>query len=291
MLKVGKRQKMVVEQIVKNGAKLRALDEEVEDRVLLPKNELEDKELQAGDEIEVMVYRDSEDRLTATFRTTDAIVGTLARLKVVDIKSGLGAFLDWGLMKDIFLPIGQQNTEVEIGESYLVGIYEDSKGRVSATMKIYNFLLPCKDYKKNDHVTGTVYNINEDIGVFVAVDDRYYGLIPNSECFKKYNVGDIASVRVIGIREDGKLNLSTRDVISKQMDSDSEFIYEKMKLLKEKFRFNDDSTPEEIKDFFDMSKKAFKRGIGSLLKKGLIEKTEKGFKLTENKEVDSENNN
>lgn len=281
MIKVGKRQTMVVHNITKIGAQLKALDDETEETALLPNNEFEGREINIGDEVEVLIYRDSEDRLTATFRKTDAIVGTLARLEVVDTNPRLGAFMHWGLNKDILLPLGQQNIRVNVGESYLVGIYEDSKGRVSATMKIYNFLLPCKDYNKNDMVSGTVYNINPEVGVFVAVDDRYFGLIPKSECFKNFEIGDNVEARVIRVREDGKLDLSTRAIVSEQMDHDAEFILEKMRLLKDKFRFSDESSPEDIKDFFDMSKKAFKRAIGNLLKKGLIEKTEKGFKVKE----------
>ncbi|MGL6100889.1 MAG: CvfB family protein [Fusobacteriaceae bacterium] len=279
MIKIGKRQKMIVDSITKIGAHLKSIDEESEETVLLPNNEMEERETNIGDEIEVLVYRDSEDRLTATFRKTEAIVGTLAKLEVVDINPNLGAFLNWGLNKDVLLPIGQQNIRVQIGESHLVGLYEDSKGRVSATMKIYNFLLPCKDYKKGDQVSGTVYNINPEIGVFVAVDDRYFGLIPNNECYKNLEVGDVVDVRVIRVREDGKLDLSTKAIVSEQMDADSTFILEKMNLLQDNFRFNDSSSPEDIKDFFDMSKKAFKRAMGSLLKKGLIEKTDKGFKV------------
>lgn len=281
MIKIGKRQKLKIVNFSKVGAYLDGGTEDSQDNILLPNNELEGKDLREGDEVEVLIYKDSEDRLTATFRVTEALVGTIAKLEVVDINEKLGAFLNWGLMKDVLLPIGQQNCEVEIGKRYLVGLYEDSKGRVSATMKIYNFLLPCKDYEKNDSVSGTVYNINDEIGVFVAVDDRYFGLIPNSECFKEYQVGDDFSGRVMRVREDGKLDLSPRAVISEQMDEDSKFILEKMVLLKDNFKFNDSSSPEEIKDFFDMSKKAFKRAIGSLLKKELIEKTEKGFKVKE----------
>ncbi|MGL5126263.1 MAG: CvfB family protein [Fusobacteriaceae bacterium] len=279
MIKMGKRQTLTIVNFTKHGAYLDAGTEESLDNILLPNQELEGKELQVGDEIDVLIYKDSEDRTTATFRKTEALVGTLAKLEVVDINPTLGAFLDWGLNKDVLLPIGQQNIKVQIGEKHLVGLYEDSKGRVSATMKIYNFLMPCKDYDKNDMVTGTVYNINPEVGVFVAVDDRYFGLIPQSEIFKHFEIGDVIEARVMRVREDGKLDLAVRALMIQQMDKDAEFILEKMNLLKDNFRFNDSSTPEEIKDFFDMSKKAFKRAIGNLLKNGLIEKTEKGFQV------------
>lgn len=279
MIKIGKRQTLTIVNFTKHGAYLDAGTEEPRDNILLPNNELEERDLHEGDEVEVLIYRDSEDRMTATFRKTEALVGTLAKLEVVDINPALGAFLNWGLNKDVLLPNGQQNIKVQKGETHLVGLYEDSKGRVSATMKIYNFLLPCKDYEKNDMVTGTVYNINPEVGVFVAVDDRYFGLIPISEVFRPFEVGEEVEARVIRVREDGKLDLALRALKIQQMDKDAEFILEKMNLLKENFRFSDSSTPEEIKDFFDMSKKAFKRAVGNLLKNGLIEKTEKGFQL------------
>lgn len=279
MIKIGKRQSMKVDHFASVGAYLVALEqEEGEEKVeiLLPKNELEERELQEGEEVEVFIYRDSEDRLIATFRKTEALVGTLAKLEVVDTNPRLGAFLDWGLNKDLLLPLSQQECRIEIGKKYLVGIYEDSKGRLSATMKIYNFLLPSHEYQKNDSVKGTVYRINEEIGVFVAVEDRYFGLIPQSECFEAYQVGDELDLRIIRIREDGKLDVSPRGILSEQIGKDAEVILQKMRILKEHFLFDDSSSPEDIKDYFSMSKKAFKRAMGKLFKQGFIERTETG---------------
>ena len=163
-------------------------------------------------------------------------------------------------------------------------IYEDSKGRLSATMKIYKFLLPSTSTKKNDIVSGTVYRINDEIGVFVAVEDRYFGLIPKNEYFKNYKIGDEIEARVIRVREDGKLDLSPRELAYLQLDKDAELILEKMRILKDSFRFNDKTNPEQIVNYFNMSKKAFKRAIGNLLKQGKIEKTEDGyFKLVNKK--------
>lgn len=280
MIKVGKRQTMLVDHFASVGAYLvPVLVEEEEEKIeiLLPNNELEERELQEGEEVEVLIYRDSEDRLIATFRKTEALVGTLAKLEVVDTNPRLGAFLDWGLTKDLLLPVSQQEVRAEIGKRYLVGIYEDSKGRLSATMKIYNFLLPNHDFSKNDTVKGTVYRVNDEIGVFVAVEDRYFGLIPKSECFQAFEVGEELDLRIIRVREDGKLDVSPRVILSEQILKDAEVILQKMRILKDHFRFNDDSSPEDIKDYFSMSKKAFKRAIGQLLKQGLIDKKEDGY--------------
>ena len=238
---------------------------------------MEGRELKEGDEVEVLIYMDSEDRPVATFRKTEALVGNLAKLEVTDIHPTLGAFMDWGLKKELLLPKGQQVGKVEKGKKYLVGIYEDSKGRLSATMKIYNFLLPSTEMKKNDIISGTVYGINPEIGVFVAVEDRYFGLIPKNEYFKDYKVGDVIEARVIRVREDGKIDLTPRELAYIQMDKDAELVYEKMRLLGESFGFTDKSSPEEIIDYFNMSKKAFKRAVGNLLKNGKIEKNDKGY--------------
>jgi len=206
MIKVGKRQKLVINNFASVGAYLFAGTDDDKDNILLPNNEIEGKDLKEGDEVEVLIYRDSEDRLIATFRKTEALVGTLAKLEVVDDNPILGAFLDWGLNKDLMLPNSQKETKVEIGKKYLVGLYEDSKGRVSATMKIYKFLMPSNDIKKGDIVNATVYRVNDEIGTFVAVEDRYFGLIPKSECFEEYSVGDELTLRVTRVREDKKLS-------------------------------------------------------------------------------------
>lgn len=279
MIKVGKRQKLIINNFSSVGAYLFAGTDDDKDNILLPNNELEGRDLKEGDEVEVLIYRDSEDRLIATFRKTEALVGTLAKLEVVDDNPKLGAFLDWGLNKDLMLPNSQKEAKVYVGKKYLVGLYEDSKGRVSATMKIYKFLMPSNGINKGDVVNTTVYRINDDIGVFVAVENRYFGLIPKSECFENYSIGDELSLRVIRVREDKKLDLSPRKILSEQMESDAELVLAKMRLLREHFRFNDDSSSEDIKDYFGISKKAFKRAIGSLLKSGLIEKNGNYFNL------------
>lgn len=280
MIKIGKRQKLKVSNYTPIGLYLDAETEDEKDNILLPKNEFEllEKKPEIGEELDVFIYRDSEDRLISTLRTTYATVGTLAKLEATDV-TPIGAFLDWGLKKDILLPKGQEICKIEMGKKYLVGLYEDKKGRVSATMKIYNFLLPCKDYQKNDIVRGTVYSIDEEIGVFVAVDERYFGMMPNNEFFKEFQIGEEISARVIRVREDGKLDLAPRQLAYQQMNEDENIILEKMKVLKDAFHFNDKSSPEEIYDYFGISKKAFKRAMGGLLKNNLVEKTEKGFKL------------
>lgn len=277
MIKVGKRQKLKVNNFSSKGIFLDAQTGEEKDNILLPNNELEGRKFEIGDELEVLVYRDSEDRLIATLRKTYLTMGTIGKLVVTDINERLGAFLDWGLKKELLLPFSQISGEIKVGDEVLVGLYEDSKGRLSATMKMYNFLMSNKDYVKNDIVEGTVYRINSDIGIFVAVDDRYFGLIPKSECFRKFSVGEKIEARIMRVRDDGKLDLALRDLAFMQMDKDAELIMSKMKILKTHFRFNDNSDPEVIKEYFGISKKAFKRAMGKLLKESKIEKTQEGY--------------
>jgi predicted RNA-binding protein (virulence factor B family) len=278
MIKIGKRQKMKVNNIASIGVYMDAETDNPKDNILLPNNEIENMEVAPGDYLDVFIYRDSEDRLIATLRKTYAVVGALSKLEVVDLTE-IGAFLDWGLNKDILLPRGQEEGKIKLGNKYLVGLYEDKKGRLSATMQIYKFLLPCKDYKANDLVSATVYRIQKDIGIFVAVDDRYFGLIPKSECYEEYEVGQELELRVIRVREDGKLDLSPRALLHQQMDKDAEKLLEKMKLYRNIFPLNDKSSPDKIEKMLGMSKKAFKRAMGNLLKNGLVTKTEDGFKI------------
>lgn len=281
IIKMGKRQKLTVNNISTIGAYLDAGTENAEDNVLLPNNQIEGKNIQEGDIVDVFIYSDSEDRLIATFETSFAVAGTIAKLKVVDI-APFGAFLDWGLSKDLLLPKGQEECKVKIGETYLVGLFEDKKGRVSATMNVYKFLLPNFNFEKNELIVGTVYRIVPEIGIFVAIEDRYYGLIPNNEFFSNYKVGDEIEARVIRTREDGKVDLSPRLLAHLQMDKDSSMILKNIQTnYHKKLTISDKSSPEDIKREFGLSKKAFKRAIGGLLKNRLIEKTDDGFKLTE----------
>lgn len=276
MIKIGKRQKMRVNNISSIGAYLDGGTGDISDNILLPNNELEDMELNPGDELNVFIYRDSEDRLIATLKQSKAVIGTMARLEVVDLMPQ-GAFLDWGLDKDLFLPANQMEGIIAQGDHVLVGIYEDTSGRPTATMNVYKFLLPTFTFEENDRITGTVYRVQPEIGAFVAVEDRYFGLIPTSECFKEYKIGESVECRIMRVREDGKLDLSPRELKIQQMDKDAEAI---LKLMKEgKFNLNDKSSPEEIKRVLGMSKKAFKRAMGTLYKNKLVAKTDKGFIL------------
>lgn len=277
MIEIGKIQTLKVSNIAKIGAYLDAGTGEQNDNILLPNNQLPET-IEEGDEVEVFVYRDSEDRLIATRKTPLVQAGELAILEVKDT-TRIGAFLDIGLERDVLLPFKEQKYKVLPGKKYLVGLYIDKSGRLTATTYVSKFLSSDSPYQKGEWVKGTIYSINKEIGALVAVDNKYKGLIPRSEVYKELKVGDSVECRIIRVRDDGKLDLGTREVAYKQMDSDSEMILEKLKKYDGFMSLNDKSNPEEIKDRLKISKAAFKRAIGRLLKEGKIVQTEKGIKL------------
>lgn len=276
MIELGKVQELKVNKITLAGAYL-VDDSKEEGDVLLPRKELP-QGIKVGDKIKVMVYDDPKGRRVATTKMPKAQVGEIAYLKVVN-QTKFGYFLDWGLDKDLFLPFSETIGHVERGKSYLVGIYVDKSDRICATMKIKDMLRTDSPYKKGDKVKGTIYNINRDIGAFVAVDNKYEGLIAKKDLLGVYEVGDVIEARVSNVKEDGKLDLSLREVKHVQMDIDKEIILEKLKENGGFLPFNDDTPAEIIRDELNMSKSGFKRAIGRLYKEGKIDIDSLGIKL------------
>lgn len=245
-------------------------------RVLLPKKQAPEG-IQIGDELEVFLYKDSQDRLIATTTEPKVTLGGIAKLKVKEVAK-IGAFLDWGLEKDLFLPFRQQTRKVRAGEECLVGLYTDKSDRLCATMNVYEYLSKESPYKKDDHVTGTVYQISENFGAFVAVDDQFSGLIPKKEFFGQARIGEQVEARVSGVKADGKLDLSLREKGYLQIDEDAEAVMKVIEEFDGVLPFNDKASPEVIKREFSLSKNAFKRAVGHLLKAGRIEITEKSIR-------------
>ena len=152
-----------------------------------------------------------------------------------------------------------------------MALYLDKSKRLCATMKVYERLHSDSPYQKGDQVTGTVYRVNPETGVFVAVDNRYFGLIPKKEIYDNYRTGDQVNARVTEVRSDGKLNLAVRDKAYLQMDTDSETILNAMESFGGYLPFGEKAEPDKIKRELKMSKNAFKRALGHLLKEGKIE--------------------
>lgn len=263
-MKLGEKQVLTVVKKVDFGVYLGS-DKE---RVLLPKKQVPEG-IEAGDPVEVFLYKDSSDRMIATTNEPKITVGELAVLEVVDV-GRIGAFLDWGLEKDLLLPFKEQTVKVEKGDRCLVSLYVDKSGRLCATMKVYPLLRTDSPYKKDDMVRGTVYGISREYGVFVAVDDRYSALIPRREVYGRMYIGQQVEARVAEVKPDGKLDLSVRGKIPEQMDADAQQIMERIVKNGGFLPFTDKAEPERIKTEFGMSKAAFKRAVGRLLKQGRI---------------------
>ncbi|TAH66026.1 MAG: RNA-binding protein [Anaerolineaceae bacterium] len=247
-------------------------------RILLPLKEVPEQ-AKLNDLIKVFVYKDSEDREIATTTDVPITVGGTAVLKVKQTTK-IGAFLEWGLMKDLLLPFKEQTYKVNEGDNVLVALYIDKSNRLCATMKVYDFLLSDSNYKLGDLVSGIVYDRIDAFGTFVAVDNIYSALIPNNELFKPLQNGEVIKARVAGIREDNKLTLSLRDKSYIQMDTDAEMILQNLVDEEDGFLpFHDKSNAEDIKNKFQLSKNAFKRAIGKLYKNGTITIEDDGIRL------------
>lgn len=263
-MKLGEKQTLTVVKVVDFGVYL-GNDEE---RVLLPKKQVPEG-IEVGDPIEVFLYKDSSDRLIATTNEPLIVKGDVEVLKVADTNR-MGAFLDWGLEKDLFLPYKQQTYKVQKGDSCIVTLYVDKTERLCATMKVYHDLATDSPYKKGDTVKGRIYDSSDEFGLFVAVDDIYSALIPKKERYDQLQVGMEIEARVTDVKKDGKLDLSVRDRIPEQMDKDAQLILHKIQQLGGTLSYTDKADPERIKSDFNMSKAAFKRAIGKLLKEGEI---------------------
>lgn len=264
-MRLGKKQVLTVVKKVDFGVYL-GNDEE---RVLLPKKQVP-AGIEPGDPIEVFLYKDSDDRLIATTNEPKVEVGELAVLEVADTNQ-FGAFLNWGLEKDLFLPFKQQTAKVMTGDKCLVSLYIDKSERICATMKVYRLLRTDSPYQKDDMVEGIIYDTSDEFGVFVAVDNQYSALIPKKEVFGRMRVGQTVKARVTAVKADGKLDLSLRDKIPMQMDKDADLIWTRIRENGGSLPFTDKADPEVIKKEFNLSKNAFKRAVGRLLKEGKIE--------------------
>jgi len=246
--------------------------------ILLPKAQA--KDLAVGNTVEVFVYKDSEDRPIATTAKPLLTMGSIARLTVKEV-TGIGAFLDWGLAKDLFLPFKEQTFRVQKGDSVPVTLYIDKSSRLCATAKIYNALGSDSPYKADDQVSGTVYEIIDAFGAYVAVDDRYSALIPNKELFTTLKPGETIRARVTKVQPDGRLVLSIREKSYLQMDTDCTLVYDALVKAGGFLPYHDKTSPELIKTKFGLSKNAFKRAIGHLQKEGKLLIEDDGISKTE----------
>lgn len=270
MFQLGRKQELVVVKTVDFGVYLgEDQNAGMDERVLLPKKQVLEN-CNIGDKIEVFLYKDSRDRLIATVNIPKLMVGEVGFLKVSQVTK-IGAFLDWGLEKDILLPYKEQTRKVREGEEVLAALYIDKSSRLAATMNVYEYLHKDSEYKKDDIVTGMIYQTSDNFGVFVAVDNIYSALIPRKEVVGELRIGDTVQARVTGVKPDGKLDLSVREKAYLQIEKDAVKILQIIDSFDGVLPFTDRANPEVIKRETQMSKNEFKRAIGNLLKNGKIE--------------------
>lgn len=287
MLKLGEKQTLIVVKKVEFGVYLAETQDRTQsggkaqnkdqERVLLPIKQVP-AGCECGDEITVFLYKDSKDRLIATTNEPKLVIGQTALLKVVQTGK-IGAFLDWGLEKDLFLPFKEQTGHVVPGDEVLATLYVDKSGRLCARMNVYENLRTDSPYQKDDRVTGKVYELSDNFGAFVAVDNIYSALIPKKELYGDVRVGDNVSARVIRVHEDGRLELGVREKAYIQMDKDADEIVRLIESYDGVLPFNDKASPETIRRETGMSKNEFKRAVGRLLKAGKIEIGDKTIRL------------
>ena len=270
MIQLGKKQKLQVLKKVDFGVYLgEPMQADVKEKVLLPIKQVPEQ-TKEGDILEVFIYKDSMDRMIATVREPDLQVGETAVLKVVQT-SRIGAFLDWGLEKDLLLPFREQTMRVKEGQECLVALYIDKSERLCATMKVYPYLSLRTPYGMNDEVQGRVYEISERFGVFVAVDDHYCAMVPKREAQGKFRIGEVRKFRVTEVKEDGKMNLSAHQKAYLQIGEDAKLVRKVIDEFAGVLPFDDKVSPQVIEREFGLSKNAFKRAVGHMLKNGEIE--------------------
>jgi predicted RNA-binding protein (virulence factor B family) len=262
MLNIGKFNTLKVVKIVDFGV---YLDGGNNIEILLPSRYITNVPT-IGDEIDVFVYADSEDRLIATTETPYTQVGNFAFLEVASVNK-VGAFLNWGLMKDLLVPYNEQRSRMKQGRRYLVYTYlDDTTKRIVASSKYEKFLgntIPM--YEKGDKVKCLVCNENE-IGYKLIIDDLHKGIIYKNEIFRNIEIGDSFDGYIKQVRDDNKIDVTINDVAVNRIDALAERFYQFIKINGGSTMLCDKSSPEEIKSILQCSKKDFKKAIGALYK-------------------------
>jgi predicted RNA-binding protein (virulence factor B family) len=267
---VGRRVSLRVRRIGGPGAFL-AKDEQDPKLLLLPRREVP-QGLAVGDEIEVFVYLDSDDTPIATTAAPGVMLGDVAFLEVVSLEP-FGAFVAWGLPKDLLVPKDEMIRDVRVGERHAIGLYLDDTRRLAGTMRVSELLRGSHAFRVGDWVEGEAWRKEPGLGVFVIVEKRFVGLLPESEPHR-LSRGERARFRVSHVHRDGKFELSLRGLAHEERDRDAERIVE---VLRERpGTFGDGSSPDELRAAFGLSKKAFKRALGGLLRSGQVVLDEAG---------------
>lgn len=243
--------------------------------LLLPANEeTQGKDLTPGAEITVFVYLDSEDHPIATTRTPRVSLGEVDFLMVTDT-TPFGAFVSWGLRKDLLVPLREQIRTMKVGERYAVGLYLDDTGRLAGTTRVAELLKDGRKLDLDEWVAGVAWREEPGLGLFVILEKKALALLPLTEPHRLFP-GDAARFRVAHVQPDGKVEVTLRGHKHEEMGADAERLLALL-LKSRSIALGDRSSPEDIRDVLGISKKAFKRAAGRLLKEGKVVIDEAGF--------------
>lgn len=231
------------------------------------------KEAREGDPVEVFVALDSEGRPLATTTMPRLELGEVAFLTVTACTE-FGAFVNWGLPKELLIPFAEQTKELKVGDRHAIGLYVDNTGRLAGTMRVNDMLGVDGDFKRGEWVDGEAWRNEPEIGLFVILERRFLGLVPRHEPHA-LSRGEAAQFRVTRVHPDGKIELSTRGPVEEELERDAALILEVLARPGTP-PVGDRSPPEEIRACFGLSKKAFKRAVGTLLKAGHVDVDQTG---------------
>lgn len=254
------------------------LEDEDKNEVLLPNRYVTD-DLSKDDHIRVFVYKDSEDRIVATTEEPKITLGEFACLKATDI-TPFGAFMDWGLAKDLLVPLKEQRFDIEKDEDHIVYLFIDEQtDRITGSTKIYKYAQKGNEEFEEGQEVDLMMGEKTDLGFEAIINGTHVGLVYHNEVFKKFSYGDHLKGYIKTLREDGKIDLRLQKVGHTTIEPNAQKIYD-MLVEKKSLPYNDKTDPETIKEVFEMSKKNFKKAIGSLYKSKVILITDDGIKLT-----------
>lgn len=241
----------------------------LEGEVLLPRSQVP----KDATEVEVFIHLDSDDKPIATTAVPKIVLGEVAFLEVMDLAS-FGAFVDWGLPKQLLVPKAEQTRDVRIGDRHPVALYVDDTGRLAGTMRVSERLDQVGEFSVDEWVEGEAWRKEPGLGVFVIVEKSFLGLLPENEPHSLKR-GDFGRFRVARVHRDGKIELSLRGAAHEEIEKDTQTILTALQRPRPP-RLSDHSPPEEIRAAFGLSKKAFKRAVGGLLKRGAVKLEEDG---------------
>ncbi|MEO1053594.1 MAG: S1-like domain-containing RNA-binding protein [Bacteroidota bacterium] len=278
MIAIGKHNLLKVKKETPQGYYLIQENDELEEEVLLP-NKYIPEDLKVGDEINVFIYNDSEDRIIATTLEPKLLLDSFGALEVKDVNQ-FGAFMDWGLEKDLMVPFKEQNKKMAVGRKYIVYAFLDEETeRIIASGKINKFVESEPEDLEEGQEVDLLIADTTDIGVNVIINNRYKGLVYKNELFKNVRLGDRTKGFIKQIREDDRIDVSLEKQGYANVEPNAEKILNALKENEGFLGLTDKSDPTDIQAELEMSKKTFKKAIGALYKQKLIELGDEGIFL------------